>query len=71
MRRTPSPREAVAAGFYKTDYGSFAKIQILTVEDLFNAQRSHMPWIDPSVFRKAKREATTNEKRDAQGGLDV
>src|SRR4051794_40707842 len=32
-------REAAAAGLYKTEYGSFAKLQILTVEDLFNGQR--------------------------------
>jgi site-specific DNA-methyltransferase (adenine-specific) len=52
-------REAAAAGLYKTEYGSFPKLQILTVEDLFNDQRPHMPWIDPGVFRRAKRESTT------------
>ena len=54
-------REAAAAGFYKTEYGSFPKIQILTIEDLFNGQKPHMPWIDPSVFKKAKREDTTKQ----------
>lgn len=51
-------KEAAAAGLYKTAYGSFAKIQILTIEDLFNGQRPHMPWIDPSAFKKARRETT-------------
>ena len=57
----PMVTRAAAAGFYKTDYGSFAKIQILTIEDLFNGQKPHMPWIDPSVFKKAKREDTTKQ----------
>jgi hypothetical protein len=56
-------REAAAAGFYKTDYGSFPKIQILTIADLFDGQKPHMPWIDPSVFKKAKREDTTKQGR--------
>jgi hypothetical protein len=59
-------REAAAAGLYKTEYGSYPKIQILTVEDLFNGERPHMPWIDPSVFKKTKREATTK-----QGEMEV
>ncbi len=59
-------KEAAAAGLYKTDYGSFQKIQILTVEDLFNGARPHMPWIDPSVFKKAKRENT-----ESQGDLGI
>jgi len=59
-------KEAAAAGLYKTEYGAFQKIQILTIEDLFNGQRPHMPWIDPSVFKKAKREATAK-----QGSLEL
>ena len=54
-------REAEAAGLYKTEYGGFPRIQILTIEDLFNGQKPHMPWIDPSVFKKAKREDTTKQ----------
>jgi site-specific DNA-methyltransferase (adenine-specific) len=57
----PMVTRAAAAGLYKTDYGSFQKIQILTIEDLFNGQKPHMPWIDPSVFKKAKREDTTKQ----------
>jgi site-specific DNA-methyltransferase (adenine-specific) len=65
----PTPamrREAAAAGLYKTEYGSFPKIQILTVEDLFEGKKPHMPWVDPSAFRKAKREVTTK-----QGELEI
>jgi site-specific DNA-methyltransferase (adenine-specific) len=65
----PTPamrREAAAAGFYKTEYGSFPKIQILTVEDLFEGKKPHMPWVDSSAFRKARREVTTK-----QGELEI
>lgn len=66
---TTMKREASAAGLYKPDGDqewrtTFEKIQILTVEDLFNGKRPHVPWIDQSVFRKAKREkdkSTQNE----------
>ncbi len=55
-------RAATAAGFYQTEHGKYEKIQILTVEDLFEGKRVHMPWVDSSVFKKAKREKT--EKQD-------
>ncbi len=54
---------AAKAGFYETDYGKFEKIQILTVEDLFDGKKPHMPWIDPTVFKKAKRENTETQKK--------
>ena len=64
---TTMRREASAAGFYESPmHGKFEKIQILTVEDLFDGKKPHMPWVDPSVFRKAKREAT-----EKQGDLDL
>ena len=40
--------------------------QILTIEDLFGGKRPHLPWIDPSVLKKAKRENTEH-----QAELDV
>jgi DNA modification methylase len=55
-------QEASSAGLYKTDYGSFAKIQILTIEDLLEGKKPHMPWIDPSAFKKAKREETSQQE---------
>ena len=60
-------REATAAGLYASPmHGKFEKIQILTIEDMFSGKKPHLPWIDPSVFRKAKR-----EKSETQGALDV
>lgn len=61
---TTMRREASAAGLYKTDmHGDFPKIQILTVEDLFEGKKPHLPWIDASVFRKAKRENTEQQPK--------
>lgn len=59
----PMIKEAAAAGLYKTDYGSYPKIQILTIEQLFEGQRPQMPWIDPSVFKKAKKEDTSKQQK--------
>ncbi len=60
--------QAAAAGFYKTEYGQFAKIQIVTVEDLFKPSNPlHLPWQDTSVFKKAARE----KKPESQSELDV
>jgi site-specific DNA-methyltransferase (adenine-specific) len=64
---TTMRREASAAGFYESPlHGKFEKIQILTVEDLFDGKRPHIPWVDPSVFKKARR-----EKSEHQNELDV
>ncbi len=59
----PMIREAATAGIYHTEHGEFSKIQILTVEQLFDGKRPHMPWIDPTVFKKAKREDTAKQER--------
>jgi hypothetical protein len=59
--------EAAAAGFYESPmHGKFQRIQILTIEDLFKDKQPHMPWIDPSVFKKARR-----EKSETQTVMDV
>jgi hypothetical protein len=59
--------QAAAAGFYKTEYGQFPKIQIVTVEQLFSPGKPlHLPWQDTSVFKKAKR-----EKTEKQSELDL
>ncbi|HEX4080041.1 MAG TPA: DNA methyltransferase [Rhizomicrobium sp.] len=58
----PMRKEAIAEGFYKTEYGEYPKLQILTIAHLFAGQRPDMPWIDPTVFRKAKAEKGRQEK---------
>lgn len=64
-------REAAAAGFCKPEGDqdfrrAYPKIQILTVEDLFDGKRPKLLFIDASVFRKVKRETTAS-----QGKLEV
>ena len=59
--------EAAKAGFYKTDYGQFPKIQIVTIEQLFAPSNPiQMPWQDTSAFKKAKKENT-----EKQNSLDL
>ena len=53
----PMVARAAAAGFYEAGGKSYPKVQILTIEQLFDGKRPEMPWLDPSVFKKAKREA--------------
>ena len=36
------------------------------IDDESDRKRPHMPWVDPSVFRKAKRESTAK-----QGDLEL
>ena len=56
--------QAAAAGLYKTDYGEYPKIQIVTVEQLFQPGNPlRTPWQDTSVFKKAKREATGTQAK--------
>lgn len=45
--------EAVKAGYYETPYGKFAKLQILTIAELFAGKKPNVPWVDPTSFRKA------------------
>ena len=62
MRTAPT-----RAGFYESPmHGKFEKVQIVTVEDLFDGKRPHVSWIDPSVFKKAKR-----GKTDHQGEMEL
>jgi hypothetical protein len=34
---------------------------VLWKQLMFDGKKPHMPWIDPSVFKKAKREATEKQ----------
>lgn len=63
----PMVARAAAAGFFEAAGKSYPKVQILTVEQLFDGKRPVMPWLDPSVFKKAKREAAPT----GQGELEV
>jgi site-specific DNA-methyltransferase (adenine-specific) len=57
----PMIARAAAAGFYKTEWREYPKIQILTIEGLFEGKRPDLPWLEPSDFRKAAREETSRQ----------
>jgi len=61
----PMITRAAAAGFYQAGGKSYPRVQILTIEELFDGKRPHMPWLDPSVFKKAKKE----QQDSGQGSL--
>jgi DNA modification methylase len=69
--------EASAAGLYKPEGDQqqwnegFPRIQILTIEDLFEGRKPHLPWIDSTVFKKSKREAGVGERKIDQGDLGM
>jgi site-specific DNA-methyltransferase (adenine-specific) len=57
-------KEAVTSGYYRTDaQGDFAKIQIITIEELLNGKKPQMPWVSPDVFKRAKREMKGEQQK--------
>ena len=52
----PMKKEAAGAGVLDTPFGKFARLQIVTIEDLFAGKKPAMPPEDPAAFRKAARE---------------
>jgi site-specific DNA-methyltransferase (adenine-specific) len=52
----PMRTEAVKAGYYETIYGKYQKIQILTIQELFDGKQPNIPLIDSSGFKKAPKE---------------
>jgi hypothetical protein len=59
----PMRTEAVKAGFYETLYGRYPKIQILTIQELFDGKQPNIPLIDASSFKKAPKEASGDQHR--------
>lgn len=53
----PMKKEAVKAGYYETPFGKYAKVQILTIEELLSGKKPNIPLIDPTSFKKAKVES--------------
>ena len=52
----PMKKEAASAGVLDTPFGKFARLQILTIEDLFAGKKPAMPPEDPAAFKRAARE---------------
>jgi hypothetical protein len=52
----PMMTEAVKAGFYQTAFGTFPKLQIITVAELLQNKKPALPPRDSAAFRKAAKE---------------
>ncbi len=50
----PMKTEAASAGVLDTPFGKFARLQILTIEDLFAGKNPAMPPEDPAAFKKGR-----------------
>ena len=68
----PMKTEAASVGVLNSPFGApatlcgkFARLQILTIEDLFAGKKSAMPPEDPAAFKRAARE----EDKTRQGKL--
>lgn len=60
-------KEAVSAGFYKSQWGNFPRLQILTVEDLLSGKETALyPRMNAATFKRAARQRRTQGE---QGGL--
>jgi hypothetical protein len=60
-------KEAVSAGFYKSQWGSFPRLQLLTVEDLLTGRADALyPRMSAVTFKRAVRQRRTQGE---QGGL--
>jgi hypothetical protein len=58
----PMRTEAVKTGFYESPHhGKFAKIQILTIEQLFAGKKPEIPFVDPTAFKAAPKEDTSKQ----------
>ncbi len=61
----PMKKEAASAGVFDTPFGKFARLQIVTIEDLFAGKKPAVPPENPAAFRRAARE----EDKTRQGKL--
>ncbi len=61
----PMKKVAASAGVLDTPFGKFARLQVLTIEDLFADKKPAMPPEDPAAFKRAARE----EDKTRQGKL--
>ncbi len=50
----PMKKEAASAGVLDTPFGKFARLQILTIEDLFAGKKPAMPPEDLAAFKKGR-----------------
>ncbi len=60
-------KEAANAGVLDTPFGKFARLQILTIEDLFAGMKPAMPPEEPRCLQKGR----TRGRQDAAGRADL
>jgi site-specific DNA-methyltransferase (adenine-specific) len=58
----PMKSEAAGAGFFRTEYGRYPKLQLLTVAQLLGGLKPDIPLIDPEAFRRAQRDVQESQK---------
>ncbi len=59
----PMKKEAASAGVLDTPFGKFARLQIVTIEDLFAGKKPAIPPEDPAAFKKVAREEDKTRQR--------
>ena len=57
----PMKTEAIKAGYYETEFGKYPKIQIVTIEELFEGRKPQIPLIDASAFNRPRKEDTSRQ----------
>jgi DNA modification methylase len=58
-------KEAVSAGFYKSQWGNFPRLQILTIEDLLTGSADALyPRMSAVTFKRAVRQRRTQGEQD-------
>lgn len=60
----PMKSEAVKAGYFKSLYGKYQKIQIITVRELLGGKQPNIPLVDETSFKKAPKEDTGKKNMD-------
>ncbi len=58
----PMDKGAASAGVLDTPFGKFARLQILTIEDLFANKKPAMPPEDPARLRRPHVRKTRHDK---------
>ena len=59
----PMIAEAASAGFYDTGFGKFPKLQIITVQDLFEGKRPQIPFGHTEGYKKAAKETKNDQAK--------
>jgi site-specific DNA-methyltransferase (adenine-specific) len=62
MPTRPMETEAAAVGRFEDDWGrTYPRLQIITLAELFQGKKPHIPFVDPSSIKRAKREDTAQQ----------